>query len=395
MIASILACAAPQAFAQAGSSPSSPLAINGTEHLAWDQAVARAGWIVGFQFIAYVDDQAFPAADAKCSPIFCTQCGCTSSLPRMTNGMHRIEMAARDFLGNESGRSAPIYVVLGSSTTQSVQRTSIARTAQTAREPMTVLASTLDRPSALAPAPDGSVFVAEGSGRIVVWKAGRVDPAAFIDDVADKGVGAGPIGLGLDPDFAANGRVFIAYTSAAGDRTLVNRIVRYRFVNGTLGEPAVIFEDPVRDTTAQPARIEFGPDGKLYALFPANGQASAISRARFVGTLLRLNVDGTTPVDNPGMTPVYVDPPLTAFGWQPFSAVLRRSERATAMAFFGGDWVEIVAGQPSVDGRPLEQPYAIVSDIAVGPDGALYFCALDATGRGRDVLARIPLSRQE
>src|SRR5262249_5294753 len=97
---------------QSGTSSSDPVPVKGTEQIAWEQVVSRAGWIVGFQFVSYVDDVSVPVPDASCTPLFCTRCNCVAALPRMTAGQHRIEMSALDLFGNQSARSLPLYVTL-------------------------------------------------------------------------------------------------------------------------------------------------------------------------------------------------------------------------------------------------------------------------------------------
>src|SRR5688572_9899945 len=63
-------------------------------------------------------------------------------------------------------------------------------------------------------APDGRIFLTERSGRIRTVRDGRVDPEPWMSlevvEVAESGL----LGLALDPDFARNGYVYVAYTYA-------------------------------------------------------------------------------------------------------------------------------------------------------------------------------------
>ncbi len=78
----------------------------------------------------------------------------------------------------------------------------------------------LDSPMAVrfAPPPDGRIFVAEKSGRILAFDdAGDVTPVVTADlsqdvhDFWDRGM----LGLALDPAFATNGRIYVLYTRDA------------------------------------------------------------------------------------------------------------------------------------------------------------------------------------
>ena len=75
------------------------------------------------------------------------------------------------------------------------------------------VASGLEQPTAFAHAPDGRIFVAEKPGRVRIVSGGTV-VATFIDLRAQTNshLDRGLIGLALDPDFARNRRVYLAFT---------------------------------------------------------------------------------------------------------------------------------------------------------------------------------------
>ena len=127
------------------------------------------------------------------------------------------------------------------------------------------------------------------------WRRRR----SSLDDVAAVGEG-GLLGIAVHPDFASNRFVFLAYTArlAGGGREL--RVVRYREVGGTLGEPMVILDRIAAADIHDGARVKFGPDRKLYVTM---GDVANPSTAQDLGTLtgkiLRLNDDGTRPGRQP------------------------------------------------------------------------------------------------
>ncbi|MFO0872539.1 MAG: PQQ-dependent sugar dehydrogenase [Phycisphaerales bacterium] len=78
-----------------------------------------------------------------------------------------------------------------------------------------VIADGFDRPVAVAPAPDGRLFVAEQRGMVWVIDPvlGRLpDPFLDLRDEVQISVDRGMIGLALDPQFLQNRRVYVSYT---------------------------------------------------------------------------------------------------------------------------------------------------------------------------------------
>src|SRR6478736_3234584 len=93
-------------------------------------------------------------------------------------------------------------------------------------QPQTVV-SGLNLPTSFAFTPDGRIFIAEKSGVVRVFKNGALLPTPLIDISAqvnnywDRGL----IGMALDPNFAANGYIYLLYpyeataTDDAGGKT--------------------------------------------------------------------------------------------------------------------------------------------------------------------------------
>ena len=164
-----------------------------------------------------------------------------------------------------------------------------------------VVAQNLEIPWALAFAPDGRMFVTERPGRVRVFQNGQVlaAPALVLTDVAAVGEG-GLLGIAVHPDFASNHFVYLAYTARLAGGSRETRVVRYREVGNTLGEPAVILDRVPAADIHDGARVRFGPDRKLYVTM---GDTAAPPTAQDLGTLtgkiLRLNDDGSVPGDNP------------------------------------------------------------------------------------------------
>jgi glucose/arabinose dehydrogenase len=117
---------------------------------------------------------------------------------------------------------------------------------------------------------------------------------------------AGVMGLAVDPDFRTNRHVYLFYTESRNGTTdflnktsWVNRVSRFRLVNGSLSHEKVLLKVP-GGGIHNGGRLEFGPDGKLYITTGEgfrNYKASDISYLG--GKILRINPEGSIPEDNP------------------------------------------------------------------------------------------------
>jgi aldose sugar dehydrogenase len=150
---------------------------------------------------------------------------------------------------------------------------------------------------AFTPAGDEIFYVERFSGEIrrVVLATGEDSRWAKVKDVA--GVGEqGVLGIALDPDWeSGEERVFVYYTERRPER---NRIVRLSKEGSRLQRaklatiPATTYHDG--------GVLQFGPDGKLYAV---TGDAGVPGRSQVKGNLagkiLRLEENGGRPGDNP------------------------------------------------------------------------------------------------
>jgi len=123
-----------------------------------------------------------------------------------------------------------------------------------------VVTSGLNSPWEIVFLPGGELLVTERSGNLVL--IGRTATRIQVPNVEQRGEG-GLLGLALDPDYAANNRIYV-YLTALENGQLVNRVERYVFKDGTLSDRRVIFEGILGASNHDGGRIEFGPDGYLY-----------------------------------------------------------------------------------------------------------------------------------
>jgi glucose/arabinose dehydrogenase len=175
----------------------------------------------------------------------------------------------------------------------------------------TRVASGLTRPTAMAFAPDGRLFITErgtesgGTGTVRVVKNGApvATPVISIptDNSGVKTNERGVIGLAIDPDFASNGFIYVYYTVRGS--TAHNRVSRFTVV-GDRADPSTELKlldlNDLKDGNHNGGGLLFGNDGKLYIGVGENHVASNAAKLdTHLGKILRINKDGSVPGDNP------------------------------------------------------------------------------------------------
>jgi glucose/arabinose dehydrogenase len=166
------------------------------------------------------------------------------------------------------------------------------------------VAAGLSSPVFLTSAHDatGRLFIVEKTGRIRIFKHGRVHARPFLDLSASVSGGSeqGLLGLAFHPDFATNRRLYVDFTNRSG-----NTVIReYRQsashpsrVNPSTGRTILRIRQPYGNHNG--GMLAFGPDGYLYIGMGDGGSAGdpgnrAQSTSSLLGKILRIDVDGTT-----------------------------------------------------------------------------------------------------
>ncbi len=166
-----------------------------------------------------------------------------------------------------------------------------------------VVQSGLRIPWDIAFAPDGRMFVTERAGNILIFSNGepnapRVGHTSLTNMRAvDE---AGLMGIALDPDFATNGFVYVC-ASRVDEGEWRNQVLRYRASGNSLEFDRYVIQRGMRASNIHDGcRVRFAPDGKLWvSMGDAAVGRSAQDPNALNGRLLRVNVDGSIPADNP------------------------------------------------------------------------------------------------
>lgn len=166
---------------------------------------------------------------------------------------------------------------------------------------VTSILSDLNVPWEITWGPDNWIWMTEQSGTIsrVNPKTGQKKVIVTIPDVLRLRT-LGLLGMAFHPNFSKGSPyLYTDYTFRKDSATIATKLVRYTYKNGLLVNPKILLE-VAGHTGHNGSRITISPDRKI--MF-ATGDAITITNAQSLtspnGKVLRLNLDGSIPVDNP------------------------------------------------------------------------------------------------
>ncbi|WP_104045957.1 PQQ-dependent sugar dehydrogenase [Arthrobacter sp. ZGTC412] len=297
---------------------------------------------------------------------------------------------------------------------------------------------------------NGTPLVSErNSARILELSAdGSARPIGTVEGVADRGE-AGLLGLAV----GSGGDLYVYSTAADG-----NRVQRFTVTGApgslSLGQPDTLLSGIPAAGNHDGGRIAFGPDGMLYVTTGDAGQRdSAQDRNSLAGKILRMAPDGGVPDDNPfpgSLTYSYghrnpqglawtddgtlfatefgqntwdelnIITPGANYGWPTVEGIAGREgfvdpvqqwqpggASPSGMAHAGGTlFIANLRGQvlrsvpvsdPSNSTDHYSREFGRIRDVALSPDGQLWFLTNNTDGRGDpkpgdDQILAVPLS---
>jgi glucose/arabinose dehydrogenase len=241
------------------------------------------------------------------------------------------------------------------------------------------VAEGLDHPWSLAFLPGGDMLVTERSGDLRVIRAGRLDPEpiAGVPRVATRGQG-GLLDVAVDPDFAENGFIYLSYSGADG-RSAGTEVVRARFEGSSLSDARRIFraEPKTRGGRHFGSRLVIDRDGYLFISLGDRGDhmKEAQNTGSHLGSIIRVNRDGSVPDDNPFAGQAGSRPEIWSYGHRNVQGMTMHPQTGAIWAHEhgprGGDEVNIVKrganyGWPAIT-YGIDYSGAIISDKTAAP----------------------------
>ncbi|MDT1064293.1 PQQ-dependent sugar dehydrogenase [Paracoccus sp. CPCC 101403] len=240
--------------------------------------------------------------------------------------------------------------------------------------PFTITAvATLDTPWAIAMMPDGRMLITEKPGRMFIvtpeGKKTSLDNVPKVEFVGQNGL----LDVALAPDFASSNEFYITYLQP-GDQRGMLVLAKARLVEDATGARLEDFrkiwtQTPPNGGEQPGGVIAFDPDGQhlFLALGDRMTAESAQNPDEARGKILRLNLDGTTPEDNPQFASGGVRAQTWTTGHRnPYGLAFDANGKlwSIEMGPFGGDEVNLIEpgknyGWPEVsegdnyDGTPI------------------------------------------
>ncbi len=164
----------------------------------------------------------------------------------------------------------------------------------------TTLISTLSIPWELVWGPDDFLWVTERSGKI-----SRINPdtgeqqviqtITNVEQIQESGL----LGMTHHPDFDTNPFVYVVYTYRNGN-DLLERLVRFTYTNNTLSNEEVLLDQIPANNIHNGSRILVTADKHLLMTTGDAGNTSLSQNMNsLAGKILRINLDGSIPTDNP------------------------------------------------------------------------------------------------
>ncbi|MBU1821256.1 MAG: PQQ-dependent sugar dehydrogenase [Bacteroidetes bacterium] len=214
------------------------------------------------------------------------------------------------------------------------------------------LAENLKHPWGMAFLPDKRLLVTERTGNLRILDENKKlsEPITGTPRVFDMGQG-GLLDVALDPDFAQNSYVYLSFSEPGEDSTASTALGRGKLEGNAIKDFEVIFrqEPKVKGPNHFGGRILFSPEGHLVLTLAERFKFDpAQDLSNHLGTIVRLNPDGTIPNDNPFVDKENARDEIWSYGH-------RNIESAAFDPATGNLWV---AEMGPLGGDELNQPVA-------------------------------------
>jgi glucose/arabinose dehydrogenase len=160
-----------------------------------------------------------------------------------------------------------------------------------------VLASNLSLPWELVYGPDQQIWFTEKAGKIsrLNLQNNQLTVLHTIAEVRVQGEG-GLLGMVLHPQFSTSPYVYVFYGYGNPYR---NKIVRFSYANNALGSPQTLLDNIPASNNHNGSRLLIVGDKLYVTTGDAEDLTTPQNSSSLAGKVLRLNLDGSIPADNP------------------------------------------------------------------------------------------------
>jgi glucose/arabinose dehydrogenase len=191
-------------------------------------------------------------------------------------------------------------------------------TVDVTRPRVTEVARGLEHPWAVAPLADGSFLVTERPGRLrrVSATGALSPPIAGVPAVWAQGQG-GLLDVVPAPDFARSRRIYLSYAEPGPDDTAGTAVATATLGDDALADVRVIYrqQPKLEGPMHFGSRIAFDRSGHVFiSQGERNQKALAQDLTKLQGKLVRLNLDGSVPDDNPFVGRADARPEIWSYG---------------------------------------------------------------------------------
>ena len=203
----------------------------------------------------------------------------------------------------------------------------------------------LTHPWGMAFLPDGRLLVTERTGdlRILGNDGTLSDPVEGTPTVFAQGQG-GLLDVALDPDFDENQFVYLSYARPGPEGSAATALGRGRLADGRVEDFEVLFtQEPwITGPNHFGGRIVFTPEGHLFLTMGERFQFDpAQDLSNHLGTIIRINPDGSVPEDNPFVDQADARDEIWSYGHRNIESAALHPETGALwiaeMAPLGGD----------------------------------------------------------
>jgi len=153
--------------------------------------------------------------------------------------------------------------------------------------------------------PDDHIWLTERRGQVlrIDPENGNVTTVLNIQNLVDSGGEPGLLGMTLHPDFTNTPLVYLAYNYLVGGFNTRERLVSYSWDGTNLSNPTIILDGIEGGGIHNGSRLLISTDQKILMTTGDVGSGNLSQNMNSLnGKLLRINLDGSIPADNPDPT---------------------------------------------------------------------------------------------